>query len=253
VFVGVLDPIDSPLWSEALWAVPASTDLTPGSFLFTNSGQLAGLVIAHGERLAIVPGETVLAEADRLLSTPPGSAGAIGIEVQDLTPSVASVTGASMGVVVTWVDANGAGSELLMAGDVIESVNGLPLATRQHWDVRIARLTAGETLTLGVRRQGELREVALVATAPPAPPASRSLGLTLRARPKIGAEVVQVEEASAADRAGLTAGDVITLVADVSAPSPAQVTRSFASISQGQRLMVAVTRGDAHFVTTLER
>ena len=29
--------------------------------------------------------------------------------------------------------------------------------------------------------------------------------------------------------------------------------RSFASVGQGQRVMVAVTRGDAHFVTTLER
>ena len=36
-------------------------------------------------RLVIVPGETVLAEADRLLATPPGPAGTIGIEVQELT------------------------------------------------------------------------------------------------------------------------------------------------------------------------
>ncbi len=58
---------------------------------------------------------------------------------------------------------------------------------------------------------------------------------------------------SAADRAGLALGDVITLVADVSAPTPAQVMRSYTSMGQGERVMVAVTRGDAHFVTTLER
>ena len=62
-------------------------------------------MIAHGGRLAIVPGATVLAEADRLVATPPGPTGTIGIEVQDLTPAVASVTGAAAGVVVTWVDA----------------------------------------------------------------------------------------------------------------------------------------------------
>jgi len=65
--------------------------------------------------------------------------------------------------------------------------------------------------------------------------------------------VIRVERGSAADRAGLTVGDVITLVADVSAPTPAQVTRSFTSVPEGQRVMIAVTRGDAHHVTTLER
>jgi len=92
-----------------------------------------------------------------------------------------------------------------------------------------------------------------VATGPGAQPASRPLGLTLRARTRIGAEVIRVEPASAAHQAGLSVGDVITLVADVSAPTPTQVTRSFASVGPGQRVIVAVTRGDAHFVTTLER
>ena len=252
-FVGSLNSIDSPLWSEPLWAVPGRTDLAVGSFLFTNSAELAGLVIAYRGVLAIVPGETVLAEAERLVATPPGSPGTIGVEVQDLTPPVASVTAASVGVVVAWVDRDGASREQLMAGDVIEAVDGRALATRQHWDVRVARLSEGETLSLRVRRRGEIRDVALVANAPTARPASRSLGLSLRARTKIGVEVVRIERGSAADRAGLALGDVITLVADVSAPTPGQVMRSYGSMGQGERVMVAVTRGEAHFVTTLER
>jgi S1-C subfamily serine protease len=163
------------------------------------------------------------------------------------------VTGATVGVVVAWLDANGVGAEHMMVGDVIEAVDGVALADRQHWDVRMARLSAGETLTMRVRRKRELSDVALVARAPAARPASRSLGLTLRERVKIGAEVVRVERASAADRAGLAVGDVITLIDNVQAPTPAQVVRSFGSIEQGQRLIVAVTRGDTHFVTTLER
>ena len=252
-FVGSLDPIESPLWSEPLWAVAERTDLAAGSFLFTNSAELAGLVINYRGGLAIVPGGTVLAEAERLLAAPPGPPGAIGIEVQDLTPSVASVTAASVGVVVAWVDPDGASREQLMVGDVIEAVDSREPATRQQWDVRVARLSVGETLSLRVRRRGEIREVALVANAPAAPPASRSLGLTLRARTNIGAEVVRVERESAADRAGLTIGDVITLAAEVSAPTPAQVMRSYTSMAQGERMIVAVTRGDAHFVTTFER
>ena len=164
-FVGSLDPIDSPLWSEPLWAVPGRTDLAAGSFLFTNSAELAGLVITYRGGLAIVPGGIVLAEAERLLAAPPGPPGAIGIEVQDLTPPVASVTVASVGVVVAWVDPDGASSEQLMVGDVIEALDGRALATRQQWAVRVARLSVGETLSLRVRRRGEIREVALVANA----------------------------------------------------------------------------------------
>jgi hypothetical protein len=142
-FVGSLDPIDSPLWSEPLWAVPGRTDLAAGSFLFTNTAELAGLVITHRAGLAIVPGRIVLAEAERLLTTPPGPPGAIGIEVQQLTPPVASVTGASMGVMVAWVDPDGASRKHLTTGDVIEAVDGRALATRHHWDFRVARLSVG--------------------------------------------------------------------------------------------------------------
>jgi S1-C subfamily serine protease len=252
-FVGSLDPIDSPLWPEPLWAVPAATDLAAGSFLFTNGAEFAGLVIADRGALVIVPGATVLAEAARLVTTPPGPPGAIGIEVQDLTPAVASVTAASTGVVVAWVDPDAAIGEQLMIGDVIEAVDGRRLATPQQWDVRVARLSVGETLSLRVRRQDEIREVALVANAPAPQRSSRSLGLTLRARTGIGAEVVRLERGSAADRAGLAPGDIITHVATVSAPSAAQVMRAYTSMRRGERVIVAITRGDAHFVTTFER
>lgn len=253
VFVGSLDPVESPLWSEGVWAVPSHTDLAPGSFLFTSAAELAGLAVAHDGQLAIVPGATVVAEAERVLATPPGDAGAIGVHVQGLTPAVAALTGAPVGVVVTWVDAAGAANEQLMVGDVIEAVDGRPIATRQQWDAHVARLSVGETLQLRVRRRGDVREVGLVAQAHAVAPASRPLGLTLGARTRLGAEVVRIDRASAADRAGLAAGDLITLVADVAAPTPAQVLRAYASLAPGEHVMVAVTRGDTHFVTTLER
>jgi S1-C subfamily serine protease len=163
------------------------------------------------------------------------------------------VTAASVGVVVAWVDPDGASSEQLMVGDVIEAVDGRALITRPHWDARVARLAVGETLALRVRRRDAIQEVAVVASAPPEPPATRSLGLTLRGRATIGADVVRLERGSAAERAGLAIGDVITRIADVAAPTPAQVVRSFAAIDQGGRVLVAVTRGDTHLVTTMER
>ena len=252
VFIGTLEPIGSALWTDALWAVPASSDVAPGTFLFTSTGTLVGLVIGQGDGRAIVPGPTLLAEADRLLARSGTADGVVGIEVQDLSAPIASATGATGGVVVTWVDRSGPGNGEVLVGDVIEALDGRSV-TRDAWDVRIARVAAGETLALRVRSRGRVRDVALVAAPPAGPPASRTLGLTLRARPGVGADVVRLEPASAADQAGLAQGDVITAIGAVQAPTPAQVTRSFGAIPAGQRVVVGVTRGDTHFVTTFQR
>ena len=253
VFVATLDPIHTALWADPIWVVPGDTDVTLGAFLYTSDAELAGLVIAYGGRPAIVPGATVLAEAEKLVAAPPGPPGYVGIEVQGLTAGVASVTGALTGVVVTWVDPDGALGDHPIPGEVIEAVDGQPVADRHFWDVRAARLVPGQTLTLRVRRQAGTREVVLVARTRPEQTAARTPGLTLRAVPAVGAEVLRVMPGSAGERAGLAPGDVITLIADVQRPTPAQVLRSYAALRAGQRLLVAVTRGDTPFVTTLGR
>jgi len=252
IFIGSLAAAETPLWTEPVWTAPPGTPLVPGSWLFTTDAELAGLVVTHDGAAVIVPIALVLAEAERLLSIPPGSSGVLGVEVQALTPPIAALTNASAGVVVTAVDAAGPGEGQVRAGDVIESVGGVPVPTLQHWRVRVARVSAGESLALRVRRGGESRDVTLVAVAPAPPPSSPLLGLGLRAAPA-GAEVVRVDRGSAADRAGLAVGDVITLIADVEAPSPAQVLRAFDLTDDGRRVLIAVTRGDAHFVAALER
>jgi S1-C subfamily serine protease len=253
VFVGSLTAIDTPLWTGAVWTAPAGTALVPGEFLFSTEAELVGLVIAHGDEPVILPIALLLAEAEQLLSVPPRSGGVVGLEVQALTPSIAAVTGAATGVVVTAVDAGGAGAGGLQVGDVIEAADGRPLSTLLHWRVRVARLAPGDALALRVRRGGEVRDVTLVATAPAVAPVSTQLGLSLRVRTKVGAEITRVDRGSVADRAGLAEGDVITLIASIPAPSPAQVLRAFTATSEGQRVMIAITRGDSHFVTVLER
>lgn len=252
VFVGSLTPIDTPLWAGQVWMVPAGTSLEPGALLYSTDAELAGLVMARDDGAVVVPIALVLAEAERLLSVPPGSGGTVGLDVQPLTPPLAALTGAPLGVVVTAVAAGGPGAEGVRVGDVIEAVDGRTLATIEHWRVRVARLAPGDSLAIRVRRDGEPREVSLVAAAPPNPPVSPLLGLTLRAVTG-GAEAVRVDRGSVADRASLAAGDVITQIADVPAPSPAQVLRAFNATKQGQRLLIAITRGEAHFVTALER
>jgi PDZ domain len=252
VFIGALEPAGSPAWREPIWSAPARADLTPGSFLFTNDAELAGLVIESSGRM-IVPGEALLAEVDHLLARQGQRAGEIGVRVQPMTPSIAAATGSSAGVVVTWVDGDGVAARKLSVGDVIEAIDSDKAPTLQRWDVRMARLRAGETLTLLVRRRGEIQEVQLIASDHQAAADSRSLGLSMRRVPGVGAQVIRVERGSIADRAGIETGDLITLIGEVHRPTPAQVSSAFASARGRLPVLVAVTRGDSHHVMTLTK
>jgi serine protease Do len=251
VFVGALHDIDAPLWSEPIWALPNTTDLAPNTFVFTPDGAFAGLVVDVDDRLALVPGETVRSEVDRLRREGTRAWGQLGVEVQALTPAVATGVGARTGVVVTWVDPRGPAAEYLSVMDVIEALADEPLSTFAAWHARAARLVAGQTISLRVRRDHEVRTVMLTAQAAstPGPP---SLGLTMRSLQKGGVEVLVVAQASAGERAGIQPGDVITVVGDRDAPTPAQVRRLFSMATEARPLLIALTRGAAHHVLALE-
>lgn len=247
VFVATLEPVSRPAWPGQLWKPPSPIDLEPGSFVFTTAGDLAGLVIDDGGERAIVGADALKAATDRLRDKPVRSRGQLGLAVQPLTRRLALVTSARGGVVISWVDPEGPSAGALQVGDVIEETDGERL-TSQQWAVREARLSPGDTVSVRVRRAGEVREVSLVAAAPRPEPASTSLGLTMRALPGIGSEVVRVAPSSAAHRAGLEAGDAITLAGTIAAPTPAQVRDSIAADPEGQGVLVGVTRGTSHRV-----
>ena len=253
VFVGSLNPVTSPTWSGSIWALPALSELAAGTFVFTVDGELAGLVVERDGRRAIVPAETVVAVADRLTREGQRFPGRLGITAQPLTPDVAAATGAGMGVVVTWVDPMGPAAEHVEVTDVVEGVGDEAVATLEHWEAWHAGLAEGDAVVLKVRRNGEVREVGLTAAPIPAPAHTGSLGLTLRAIPRVGVEVVRVEPGSAGFRAGLTNGDVITRFGEIDAPSPAQVSRVFVAPPGGGAVLAGVRRGDAHLVVALER
>lgn len=67
VFISVLATTTVPLWRETVWMAPSSSDLVPGSFVFTPDARLAGLVADHNGRTFIVPGATLMTAIDRLL------------------------------------------------------------------------------------------------------------------------------------------------------------------------------------------
>jgi S1-C subfamily serine protease len=250
-YVAALGPTDSPRWPGQEWQVPSGANLAPGSFLFTAEAEIAGLVIDHGDGHALVPAETLFAEAARLSGQPRAARGYIGIDVQPLTPALSKATGATSGVVVAWVDPRGPGTDGLNVGDVIVSGNRTGVPTPDHWEALIARLTTGETLTMSVRGASGARDVSLMVAAPrAADPAS--LGLALRSVPGVGVEVVRIEPGSSGDRSGLVAGDVITRVDTTDVPTPAELRQAFTA-SRDRALIVGFTRGTSRRVTALEK
>jgi S1-C subfamily serine protease len=254
VFVGGLIAVDTALWSEPVWGLPGQVALVPGSVVFTSGAELVGLVVSSEAGPLIVPAASLFEEASRLMAQPPAEQGSIGVEAQAITPALATLTGTNAGVIVTWVDRAGPAAGTVRVGDVIEAIDGQPIATRKHWDAWRARLRAGTGAAIRLRRGADLVEKTLTAAAvAPRLPSDRSLGLGLRARRGIGVEVVSVESDSAAAAAGLAAGDLITLWGDIESPTAAQLTRAFAALPAGGRVMAAFTRGDTHHVTAVQR
>lgn len=253
VLVGSMVQTSSPLWPDAIWLLPAGTGLVPGSFVFTTDALLAGLVVDLEGRTAIVPGPVLLAEANRLLAAGDHVPGEFGFEVQALTPAVAKATGAATGVVVTWVDPDGPSADTLTAGDVLEAVDGEALSSPLQWRAREARMPAGGAVTVRFRRGDAVQDVPLAAAPARAAPAVTTLGLTLRSVPGTGSLVAEVETDSIAERAGLRAGDIITMAGEAKAPSPAGVRRTYERAPAGTAILVGFIRSGSHAVTALEK
>jgi len=252
VFVGSLGAIDSRVWNGTLRALPADNDFKAGALLFTTDGAFAGIVTRAGGALALVPGDLVSYNVDRLRRQGRREYGWLGVETQEL-PSGVLLPGQA-GLVVTRVDPEGPAATHLTVGDVIVGVGDASAASHEHWLTRTARMAAGDTVQLRVARGDTIETVTLTAAAPQSTAVEpRALGLTLRAVPRRGAEVLRVEPGSAAALAGIEAGDVIVSVGGRPAPGPADVRRVFAEAGSDRSLVVAVARGADHRVLVIDK
>jgi len=253
VFVGAFHETRSPIWAGTIWTLPPPSDVAPGTFAFTAEGAFVGLAVNEGGQRALVPAAVVIAAAERLLAEGARAPGSIGVDVQPLTPRVAAATGSAGGVVVAWVDPQGAAAGQLRPTDVVEQIDGEPTATIESWRAVVGRLAAGGSIGIRLRRGGALTDVRVTAAPARAPEEKRPLGLTLRSIAGDGAAIVRVEADSAAARSGLRADDLLTAVGDVAAPSAAQASRAFAAAPAGRPILVAVAREGRHFVVAMER
>ena len=250
VLVGALHEIESPAWPGPIWSVPEGTDLPASAFVFTTSGEIAGLVAREAPGLAIIPWDIVVDEAtqvrDRGRVPPPD----LRVEVRPLTSALSRATATTQGVVVAWVDPRGPLAKQVAVGDVIQSLNAHSISQLRDWEVASSRLAAGP-LTIGVRRQGKPSTVHVNLPDASISAAATSLGLQMRNIPGIGASVLRIDPHSAANAARLQEGDIITLAGDITAPTAAQIGDAFRSARTGEAIMLAITRGRTHLVVGL--
>ena len=252
-FIGSLAPIETPQWAGPVWALPMDAAVAPGALLFTEQGELVGIVVQSDAGQAIVPARVLLASAERLLEAPPKAAAELGVDVDTLTPRLAAAAGTHAGVVVAWVDPAGVAASLLRVGDVIEAIDDVGIVNVEQWRVRAARVGGGDTLNLRVTRRGMQRTVQLVARAAPSEENAAFLGLGMTRVARMGTEVTRVVRGSASEAAGIAAGDLITVIGNIEAPTPAQIASAFEAIESGELLIVAVTRDGTHRVMALRR
>lgn len=76
-----------------------------------------------------MPGNVVIATADRVMQQGSRPRGWIGVQVQPLSSRLASALGANVGAVVSWVDPRGPAAALLSPTDVVEQIDGTPVVT----------------------------------------------------------------------------------------------------------------------------
>ena len=253
VYISSLEPRRSPAWSTEIWRVPAGSGLTPGAMVFTGAGEWLGIAANENGESVIVPA-TALFDLAEQLRQPRSAPGELGFQVQHLDPTLAAETGvaAGSGVIVAWVDPRGLAAKALAVGDVIEAINGARTPTAFAWHVHSSRLGAGEKAVLKVRRAGELHDITLIAT-PARPVRSGAFGLTLVRAPGLGSRITRVAAHTAADRAGLQVGDIITMAGEDVEPTPSTVRRIFDAAHEGGAVVLAIRRGETYRLVVLRR
>jgi hypothetical protein len=244
VFLPRADPVHDPHWDASVLVLGGAVQVQPGALLFSLRGRFLGLALAEHGVPSVVPAETLAAAADQLAQGRPPTPIHLGIGVQPLDATLARATAAGGGLLVTHVEAGGPAAGRLQFGDVIVAAEGQPVRSDEALLSSARRLPPGRPMRMQVVRNTQTLDVSLVPAADPRPRGpSADVGLTLRPLPRIGSEVVRVEPGGVAARAGLRAGDVLVHFGESPAPSPAQVSRTFAAAAPGQALLAGVERG----------
>ncbi|MCC7517740.1 MAG: Do family serine endopeptidase [Verrucomicrobiae bacterium] len=203
-----------------------------------------------------------------LLSSGKIRRGYLGLQMQELTPEIAALLGATpgKGVLVAHVEEGSPAAQAgLRARDVILRYNGDEVNDARRLASLVKTTPVGQEIELAVLRERQERvfRAKLVAAPPRAqaeeamgmqvasldPATARSLGLPAGFQ---GAVVVQVAPSGRAARAGLQAGDVIVGVNRQAVRSAKAYEDAIAGLSAGAKALLHVIRDGQRLFAVLD-
>ncbi|WP_133498363.1 DegQ family serine endoprotease [Cognatilysobacter terrigena] len=237
------------------------------SQIFSSSGGYQGVSFA-------IPMDLAASVVQQLRTTGRVARGQLGVQVQQMTSSLASSMGlpsASGALVADVLPGSAAARAGLQRGDVIRSVNGRAVNDSADLPPLIGALPPKSKAQLTVIREGKTVQIPVVLDAlsvaaaeddnapagpratTPEPAANASLGiavqdLTAAERKRMGLDdgegvrIGRVDGTPARD-AGLQPGDVILQVGRTAVGSASELSRAVASLPRGQAIMLLVRRG----------
>ena len=125
--------------------------------IFSPSGGNVGIAFA-------IPAETVKAVVEQLKDRGSVTRGWIGVQIQPVTAEIAESLGMknATGALVADPQADGPAAKAgIEAGDVITSLNGVPVKDARDLAKKVSTQIPGETVKLGVSRRGEEKTLTL--------------------------------------------------------------------------------------------
>jgi serine protease Do len=240
------------------------------TMIFSPTGGSIGIAFA-------IPAETVRAVVAQLMEKGSVTRGWLGVQFQPLTPAIAGVLGLkkARGALVAEPLSDGPAKKAgIVAGDVIDSVNGEAVKDNRDLSRKMIGLAPGISVNLGVFHDGEEKTVAVTLGEPPptkealasraraahfatAPPTS-DLGLKLApaidtAGPENhgvgnrGLIVIGIDPSGRAADLGIEAGDIILEVGGKAVQTPDDVRNALNQARDAGRraALMRLKSGDA--------
>jgi serine protease Do len=256
VYVARTDLLQDERTNSPYLQLSSEQPLPRGAAIFSLTGTLIGVVSDGGPGARVIPPEALRAAAETVQAGSE-SRGDLGVDVQALSPALARAAGAQTGVMINYVDPRGPSARLLESGDTITAIDGVAVTTTAGFQDLAQGRAPGTPATLRILRGGKPLEVKVTprdATARPlAPLTAPDPGMVLRPLADLGTEVAALRPGGAAAHAGLAVGDIIVRMDGRSAPSPADLLRTYREARGGSALLLTVQRGGEHLVLALEK
>jgi serine protease Do len=234
-----------------------------GGPLLNAEGELVGIntaVYNGGQGIGFaIPIDVAKRIVDELIAHGEVSPVWVGLELQDLSPELRATLALPRGLdgaVVTRVrdesPALGAG---VRRGDVVTRVEGRPVSGARGFFELLQSVTAGQRISLQIRRGKEAREIPVRAESVPdglvEELALEKLGVELRPAQPTGYAVRSVRPGGGAARIGVQPGDLLLGINGLALDGAESFRRSVLDLRGRTRALVVVQRGAGRYHVTI--